>query len=159
MLPIKLKLLVIGKVKQSYLQEGIQDYLRRLKHHAKIEIVELSQKRSSTNLSDSQILQFESDLFNRQINPLEYLISLDRDGKSFDSEDFANSLQTCMNQNQKRITFVIGGELGLSKELLTKSDEIWSFSKLTFTHDMMRLIFLEQLYRAFTILAGQKYHK
>ena len=159
MLPLKIKLLVIGKIKHSYLQEGIQDYLKRLKHYSKTEIVELPQKRLSSNLSQNEILRHEYELFHRQIDSAEYLISLNKEGKVFDSLGFANALQAFMNQNRNRVSFLIGGELGLSKELLTKSDEIWSFSKLTFTHDMMRLIFLEQLYRSFTILAGQKYHK
>ncbi len=159
MFPLKIKLLVIGKIKHSYLQEGIQDYLKRLKHYAKTEIVELQQKRLSSNLSENEILRHEYVLFNRQIDSSEYLISLDKEGQNFDSRGFANSLQRFMNQNHNRINFIIGGELGIAKELLAKSNEVWSFSKLTFTHDMMRLIFLEQFYRAFTILAGQKYHK
>lgn len=159
MLPLKIKLLVIGKIKHSYLQEGIQDYLKRLKHYSKTEIVELPQKRLSSNLSQNEILRHEYELFHRQIDSAEYLISLNKEGKVFDSLGFANALQAFMNQNRNRVSFLIGGELGLSKELLAKSNEVWSFSKFTFTHDMMRLIFLEQLYRAFTILAGQKYHK
>ena len=159
MLPLKIKLIVIGKIKHPYLQDGIQDYLKRLKHYAETETVELPQKRLSSNLSENEILRHESALFKRQIDSAEYLISLDKDGQKFDSRGFANSLQKLMNQNRNRINFVIGGELGISKEMLTKSNEVWSFSKLTFTHDMMRLIFLEQLYRAFTILGGQKYHK
>ncbi len=154
-----IKILVIGKTKHSYLQEGIQDYLRRLKHYAQVEMVEIRAKRASSKLSDEEITRQEARLFAGHINPSDYVIALDRQGQMCDSIEMARALQKQGEQNPNPVAFLIGGELGLSPRLVDRANEVWSFSKLTFSHDMVRLILVEQLYRGFTIMAGEKYHK
>ena len=158
-MPQDIKILVIGKPKHSYIQTGIQDYLTRLKHYANVEMVEIRKRRNSTKLSSQEIMKQEAVLIGNHIETSDYLIALDRGGKMLDSVEMAFELKKQIELSQKRIAFLIGGELGLALKLIDRADEVWSFSKLTFPHDMMRLILLEQLYRAFTIVAGEKYHK
>ena len=158
-MPLHIKILVIGKTKHSYLQSGIHDYLNRLKHYAHVEVIEIRPKGRSKKLSDEEIKRQESELFSARLDSSDYLIALDRKGKMFDSREMAIALQKHAERNPKPIAFLIGGELGLASSLVDRADEVWSLSKLTFSHDMMRLILLEQLYRASTILAGEKYHR
>jgi 23S rRNA (pseudouridine1915-N3)-methyltransferase len=158
-LALQIKILAIGKAKKSYLAKGIADFLERLSHFARVEIIELKEPKKSGRKPARQIIATESEILQAKLQPGEFVIALDRKGEMPDSPGLADFLQQCMNENKNPLVFVIGGELGLDAELLHKADKILSLSKLTFTHDMTRLILLEQLYRAFTILAGQKYHK
>ena len=154
-----IRILTIGKPKKKYLIQGITDYLERLKHYCKIEIEELKEPAKSSKTPDIQIVKLEAEKISSKIQSKDFVISMDRNGEMLGSEGLAKLIQNGMNQNRNSIIFVIGGEIGLDKKILKKSDKILSLSKMTFTHDMSRLILLEQLYRAFTILAGQKYHK
>lgn len=156
---LRIQILVIGKVKKSYLAEGIGDYLGRLSHFVKIELRELKAPAKSNKSSPAIILRQEAERFLKELESHDYVIALDRTGKMMDSLALANFLQECMNTNRKWISILIGGELGLDRSLLQRADRVLSLSKMTLPHDMTRLILLEQLYRAFTILAGQKYHK
>jgi 23S rRNA (pseudouridine1915-N3)-methyltransferase len=151
--------LAIGKPKKFYIEEGILDFLNRLKHYTRIELIELNEPDKSKKIYPQKIKQSEAKKMKSRCRASEFVIALDRKGEMLDSEKLALFLQDCMVQNRTSLTFLIGGELGLTDEIMSTANKILSLSKMTFTHDMSRLILLEQLYRAFKIIAGQKYHK
>lgn len=149
----------MGKPKISYLAKGISDYLQRLQHYARVDMVEIREPGKSRKMDDEKVMLLEAQKFSLHLKTSDYLVALDRLGERLDSVALADLLQDCMNQNRNPVVFIIGGELGLDKSLLKRANRVLSLSELTFTHDMTRLILTEQLYRAFSILAGQKYHK
>ena len=155
---MRLEFLFLGKTKESFLEAGITDYAKRLSRYLKIEIRILQEGRAKKGEPDNFLIEKESDklLQNTQGS---YLVCLDRTGKQMDSLALAKQMARWEMQGIKKISFVIGGHLGLSKTILKKSDLVLSFSPMTFTHEMTRLLMLEQLYRACTINAGEKYHK
>ena len=155
---MRLEFLFLGKTKESYLAAGITDYAKRLSRYLKIEIRIIKEGRAKKGEPDNFLIEKESDklLQNTQGS---YLVCLDRTGKQMDSLALAKQMARWEMQGIKKISFVIGGHLGLSKTILKKSDLVLSFSPMTFTHEMTRLLMLEQLYRACTINAGEKYHK
>jgi 23S rRNA (pseudouridine1915-N3)-methyltransferase len=155
---LRLEFLFLGKTKESYLAAGITDYAKRLSRYLKIEIRIIKEGRAKKGEPDNFLIEKESDklLQNTQGS---YLVCLDRTGKQMDSLALAKQMARWEMQGIKKISFVIGGHLGLSKTILKKSDLVLSFSPMTFTHEMTRLLMLEQLYRACTINAGEKYHK
>ena len=155
---MRLEFLFLGKTKESYLAAGITDYAKRLSRYLKIEIRIIKEGRAKKGEPDNFLIEKESDklLQNTQGS---YLVCLDRTGKQMDSLALAKLIARWEMQGIKKISFVIGGHLGLSKTILKKSDLVLSFSPMTFTHEMTRLLVLEQLYRACTINAGEKYHK
>ena len=155
---MRLEFLFLGKTKESYLAAGITDYAKRLSRYLKIEIRIIKEGRAKKGEPDYFLIEKESEklLQNTQGS---YLVCLDRMGKQMDSLALAKQMARWEMQGIKKISFVIGGHLGLSKTILKKSDLVLSFSPMTFTHEMTRLLMLEQLYRACTINAGEKYHK
>jgi 23S rRNA (pseudouridine1915-N3)-methyltransferase len=155
---LRFELLFIGKTKESYLAAGIADYAKRLARYIPTEIKTVKEKK--INKSEPEDLQIEkaSETLRQNIQG-SYLVCLDRKGKQLDSLGLAAQLDRWEMQGQKKISFVIGGPLGLSHAILKKADLVLSFSTMTFTHEMARLLLLEQLYRACTIKAGEKYHK
>lgn len=155
---MRFELLFIGKTKESYLAAGIADYAKRLARYIPTEIKTVKEKK--INKSEPENLQIEkaSETLRQNIQG-SYLVCLDRKGKQLDSLGLAAQLDRWEMQGQKKISFVIGGPLGLSHAILKKADLVISFSTMTFTHEMARLLLLEQLYRACTIKAGEKYHK
>lgn len=151
-----IKLIVVGKIKESFINQGMDEYLKRLSAYDKIEITEvrdINHKDIEKNLKD------EGELILKQIDANDYVITLEIKGKIIDSESFASLIDKIRTYENKKITFIIGGSNGLAKEVLTRSDFALSFSHFTFPHQLMRVILLEQLYRAFTILNHQEYHK
>lgn len=154
--------IAVGKIKEKYLKLGIQEYLKRLQPYAKLEIIEVPDEPHAEGISPQaaeQIKEKEAVKINQRIKPGTFLICLDAKGKQFTSEELASYLNNLMLTGKSNITMVIGGSLGLSKELLKKSDLILSFSKQTFPHQLMRLILLEQIYRCFKIIRDEPYHK
>lgn len=152
---MKIKLFVTGKISENYLNYGIDIYLSRLKHYTKLQIIEYPESKSK-NIND--IKNIESKKIIEKVNfGKEELILLDEAGSNFSSIQFSNLLQNKMN-NSKDLVFVIGGAYGFSTEINEKANLKISMSKMTFSHQMIRLFFLEQLYRAFTILKGEPYH-
>lgn len=149
----------MGKPKMSYLAEGISDYLQRMQHYARVALVEIREPAKPQKMDDEKVMRLEAEKFFPHLKNTDYIVALDRAGERLDSVALADFLQNCMNHNRNPVVFIIGGELGLDKTLLKRADRVLSLSDLTFTHDMTRLILTEQLYRAFSILAGQKYHK
>lgn len=155
---MKIELLLLGKTKEGYLEKGIQDYHERLSHYTGIEVKVIKVKRHQGKNEDG-IKQYESCLLNGQLSSGSYRIALDSRGKQMSSEGLSTFLGNLEQRGVKKAAFIIGGPLGLAEEQLQKADHVLSFSKMTFTHDMVRLLLLEQLYRAYTIKAGEKYHK
>lgn len=150
-----IKILCIGKIKEKYLKDAIEEYQKRLSKYIKLEIIELS------DVDDQNIqiiLNKEKDELIRYINKGDYIISLDIDGNSISSVDFSKKIDKIFNTNSN-ITFIIGGSYGLHQDIKNLSNERISFSKLTFPHQLFRVMLLEQIYRAFKIMNNETYHK
>jgi len=155
---MKILLLVIGKTDDEYLVTGIKKYVDRLGHYASFEIKELPDPRNRKTLSEEQQKKTESLLLLQQLQPADQVVLLDENGKQFTSVDFAENLEKQLASGAKRLVFVIGGPYGFAQEVYDRTNAKMSLSPMTFSHQMVRLIFVEQLYRAFTILKGEPYH-
>ncbi|SRR6056297_1002804 len=156
-------LIAVGKIKEDYLINGLKDYVDRIKHYCNLEMMEIAPARSKHKKNDAEIEKIKDDEGKRLLEKIpegkNYIIALDREGKPVSSEGLAKSIKNLQVRGESKITFLIGGSHGLSDEVLEKSDYKMSLSYLTFTHQMSRLILLEQLYRAFKILNNEPYHK
>lgn len=150
-----IKIIAIGKIKEKFYRDAIEEYLKRLKKYEKIEVIEL---KDETSASSKENLKKEATLILSKIDDKDYVIALDRKAKDLSSKDFALTLSKISLESSK-ITFVIGGSEGLAKEVLDRSNRRVSFSKLTFPHQLFRVILLEQIYRAYRINNNEKYHK
>jgi len=155
---VKIKLICIGKTGKGFLVDGENEYLNRLKHYVNIERIEIPDLKNAKKLSIEQIKSLEGKEILSKVITGEQLILLDEKGKDFTSEKFADFIQKKFNQGGKALVFVIGGAYGFSKEVYDRSDSLLSLSKMTFSHQMIRMIFFEQVYRAMTILKGEPYH-
>ena len=155
---MKIALITIGKTRESYLIDAINDYLKRISYYNRLDVYELPSVKNASKLSISELVFFESELIAKQLNKTDYVILLDEKGQDFSSIQFANKLNNWFCTGKKRLVFVIGGAYGISKSLDNIANIKLSLSKMTFSHQMIRLIFLEQLYRAFTILKNEPYH-
>jgi 23S rRNA (pseudouridine1915-N3)-methyltransferase len=155
---MKIEILLLGRTKSPYLQQGIDDYRKRLLRFNAVELVDIKVKKPSTR-SEAEIKAAESRLIEEKIAESAYRVALDCNGRQYGSEAFSTFLDQLEQRSIQTLSFIIGGPLGLAAEQLEKADEILSLSKMTFTHDMARLLLLEQLYRAYTIKAGTRYHK
>ena len=155
---MKILLLAIGKTDEDYLITGIKKYVGRLGHYASFEMKEIPDIRNRKTLSDDQQKKAESFLLLQQLQPGDHVVLLDENGKQYSSVAFAENFEKQMASGAKRIVFVIGGPYGFAQEVYDKADAKLSLSPMTFSHQMVRLVFVEQLYRAFTILKGEPYH-
>jgi 23S rRNA (pseudouridine1915-N3)-methyltransferase len=155
---MNLELLFLGKTKDSFLKEGITEYSSRLSHYAPISVKTLRIK-IKQQWNDEIIRIQEGKLLLSHVPAGAYKVVLDSRGHQYTSEGIADLISSWQSQGLKQVSFLIGGALGLSGEVLQSANLLISLSKMTFTHDMTRLFLLEQLYRAFTIKAGEKYHK
>ena len=155
---MKILFLVIGKTDESYLENGIGKYIKRLEHYIPFEMKVIPDIKNRKTLSEEQQKKAEGDLILSQLNSGDDLILLDENGKTFTSVDFSQWIEKQMNGGSKRLFFVVGGPYGFSKEVYSKAKSKISLSAMTFSHQMIRLIFVEQLYRAFTIIKGEPYH-
>jgi 23S rRNA (pseudouridine1915-N3)-methyltransferase len=156
---VQIQIITVGKNKVDYLVQGEEDFLHRLKHYCKIDVHCVKPEKITENRSPETIKQTEGKKLSQKIPPRSYVIALDEIGKSINSNEFAGKIADYQNRSVEKLIFIIGGPLGLSREVLSRADFILSLSEMTFSHDMVRLILLEQLYRSFTILRGEKYHK
>jgi len=159
---MNIQIISIGKIKEKYLKLGIQEYLKRLTPYAKVDIIELSDEKAPENLSEQEMEQVknkEGERILAKISADTHVIALAIEGKMKSSEELAKNIDKLATYGKSKITFVIGGSLGLSDEVMKRADESLSFSKMTFPHQLMRLILLEQIYRAFKINRGEPYHK
>lgn len=155
---MKIKLICVGKTSKSFLIEGENEYLKRLKHYLPVERIELPDVKNAKKLTEEQIKQAEGEMILSKINPGETIFLLDEGGKTFSSEQYADFLQQKFNQGGHGLVFVIGGPYGFSPEMYAKANGKISLSKMTFSHQMVRMFFLEQVYRAMTILRNEPYH-
>ena len=153
-----IKLLAIGKTDNKDLQSLINDYKKRLGFYIKFEIEIIQDLKKSKNLSETQQKQKEGELILNKVKPTDALILLDENGKQYNSIAFANYLQKHMNSGVKQLVFVIGGPYGFSQDVYHKAQGKISLSKMTFSHQMVRLFVIEQIYRGFTILRNEPYH-
>lgn len=155
---MKITLLTIGKTEDKYLNEGIDIYLKRLKHYISFKILEIPELKNTKSLSQEQQKTRETELIFRNIQSTDHIILLDENGKEFSSRGFSVFLNKKMVGGLQHLVFVVGGPYGFSDELYTRSNDRLSLSKMTFSHQMIRLLFTEQLYRALSILKGEPYH-
>lgn len=155
---MKISLLVIGKTDEAYLQKGLGIFLKRIPHYVPFEMKVIPDIKNAKNLSEEQQKDKEGELILQQILSSDELILLDENGLEASSVDFARFLEKKMLSGIKRLVFVIGGPYGFSGSVYSRAIGKISLSKMTFSHQMVRLIFAEQLYRAFTILKGEPYH-
>ena len=159
---MKIKLFVIGKIKEEYLKIGINDYITRIKPYASIEVYEVKDeavKQNASSKDKEKAKDIEGERILKLLKKEDYLIALDLNKKQYTSEEFASFLDKKLVENNASISFVIGGSYGLSEGLRSRNNYSISLSNLTFTHQMSRLILLEQIYRAFKINNNETYHK
>ena len=149
-----IRIICIGKLKEKFLRDAIDEYLKRLTKYTKIEIIELP----DFDFDIKKTLEKERDLILKNIKETDYNILLDINGKSLTSLEFANNLEKIRNINSN-INFIIGSSYGVHDDIKVKCHELYSFSKLTFPHQLFRVILLEQIYRSFKILNNEEYHK
>lgn len=155
---MQITLIAIGKTDRSELEQLIALYEKRLKHYTKFEFVVLPDIKNSKNLSEAQQKEKEGELILGQLQPTDTLVLLDENGKQYTSMDFAQFLQKKMNSGLKNLVLAIGGPYGFSDAVYAKCNGKISLSKMTFSHQMVRLFLVEQLYRGFTILRNEPYH-
>ena len=155
---MKLRLLCVGKTNFSFLSEGEREYTNRLTHYCNLSRIDIPELKNAKSMSTNEIKNKEGQLILAKVQPTDVLILLDENGNMFNSIEFASFFEKKMIQGKTSIVFVIGGAFGFSKEVYDRANELISLSKMTFSHQIIRMIFLEQLYRSFTILKGEKYH-
>ncbi|WP_282174217.1 23S rRNA (pseudouridine(1915)-N(3))-methyltransferase RlmH [Cytobacillus firmus] len=159
---MNISIITVGKLKEKYLKQGIDEYLKRLSAYAKMDIIEVPDEKAPEELSETEMVQVkqkEGERILAKIHPDAHVIALAIEGKMKSSEELADTLDKLATYGKSKIAFVIGGSLGLSQKVLQRADEKLSFSKMTFPHQLMKLILLEQIYRAFRINRGEPYHK
>ncbi|WP_421382390.1 23S rRNA (pseudouridine(1915)-N(3))-methyltransferase RlmH [Bacillus salacetis] len=159
---MNISIVTVGKLKEKYLKQGIDEYLKRLSAYAKVEVIEVSDEKAPEELSDiemNQVKAKEGERILGKISPDAHVIALAIEGKMRTSEDLAENLDKLATYGKSKVAFVIGGSLGLSDEVMKRANETLSFSKMTFPHQLMRLILVEQIYRAFRINRNEPYHK
>ncbi len=159
---MNISIVTVGKLKEKYLKQGIEEYTKRLSAYAKIDIIELPDEKAPENLSpvDMEIIkQKEGERILAKIAPDTHVIALAIEGKMQSSEQLAANLDRLATYGKSKVAFVIGGSLGLSSDVMKRANDTLSFSKMTFPHQLMRLILVEQIYRAFRINRGEPYHK
>ena len=159
---MNVKIICLGKIKEKYLQDGINEYKKRISKYANVEIIELADEPIPDNASQKEIdiiKKKEADKIINQIDSHDYVCALDLSGKQLTSEEFASKINDITVQGFSTIDFIIGGSLGIEKELVVNSNMVLSFSKLTFPHQLFRIILLEQIYRCFKINNNETYHK
>ena len=159
---MKISIITVGKLKEKYLKQGIDEYLKRLSAYAKVEIIEVADEKAPEHLSEAEMEEVKRKEGERILSHLSedtYVITLEISGRMLSSEQLAAKIDELSTYGKSKLAFIIGGSLGLSKEVQNRSDLALSFSKMTFPHQLMRLILLEQIYRAYRINRGEPYHK
>ncbi|MCI5723469.1 MAG: 23S rRNA (pseudouridine(1915)-N(3))-methyltransferase RlmH [Erysipelotrichaceae bacterium] len=157
-----IKIIACGKVKEKWMKDGIAEYTKRIRPYDKIEMIEVADEKapeSNSPAENEQVKQAEGERLLKSIRDDEFVILLDLAGQDIDSVMLANKIQDCYNQGKSKITFVIGGSLGLSKDVIQRANFRWRISKATFPHQLCRILVVEQVYRSFRILHNEPYHK
>ena len=158
---MNIKIICLGKIKEKSLKELIEEYKKRISKYSNIEIIELSDEPIPDSCSEKEaqnIKTLECEKISKYIKPNDYVISLDLTGKQLTSEELSEKIQEITLNGSSTIDFIIGGSLGLTREFVTNSNFVLSFSKLTFPHQLIRLFLLEQIFRSFKIASNEKYH-
>lgn len=155
---MKVSLIMVGKTDFKYLDEGITLYAERIKHYVPFEMTFTKDIKKSHSFTQEKIKEAECSEILNKIKPSDFIILLDEKGKEFPSIVFSNFLQEKMNSGEKNVVFIVGGAYGIHESLIKRANYVMSLSKMTFSHQMVRLIFLEQIYRALTIIKGEPYH-
>ena len=159
---MKIKIIAVGKLKEKYLKQGIAEYEKRLTKYCKFEIIEVPDEKAPENLSETEMTQVkerEGQKILSKISDSDYVFALAIQGKEITSEGFTKHIEEMSIRGTSSFAFVIGGSLGLSDEVMKRSDAQISFGRLTYPHQLMRLILTEQVYRCFRIINGHAYHK
>ncbi len=156
---LRIKIIVVDRTKSPYIKSGESDYTGRTERFAAIEWVEVRPVRIKKGISDDMVREKEGEAILKRVDSGDSIIALDRTGKQYSSEGLAHLLDHLAVSVRGNVCFIIGGPLGLSAEVLRRADHVLSLSKMTLTHEMSRLLLIEQIYRCFTILQGHKYHK
>lgn len=157
-----IRIVACGRVKEKWMQEGIQEYLKRIRPYEKIEVCEVADEKAPESNSEAEntiVKNKEGEKILKQLRDDEYVILLDLAGRPCDSEGLAAKIQDLYNRSRSRIAFVIGGSMGVSEALIRRADMRWKLSDNTFPHQLCRIIVLEQIYRSFRILHHEPYHK
>ncbi|WP_070137893.1 23S rRNA (pseudouridine(1915)-N(3))-methyltransferase RlmH [Crocinitomix algicola] len=155
---MQINLIVVGKTQEKFLINGEAEYHKRLKRYISFKKIEIPDLKQAKKLTENQIKTEEGKLILDKINPSGLVVLLDDKGKMHTSMQFSKWIQAKMNRGYKHITFIVGGAYGFSEDVYRAADEQMSLSKMTFSHQMIRLFFTEQVYRAFTILRNEPYH-
>lgn len=155
---MNIQLIVVGKTDMPYIQSGVDEYINRLKHYCRFELVTIPALKNMSQASPVEVKEREGQLILRQLEKADYVMLLDEHGREYTSVGFAELLQRQMNAGVRTLAFVIGGAFGFSPAVYEVAHAKLSLSQMTFNHQMVRLFFLEQLYRAHTILRHEKYH-
>lgn len=155
---MKIELAVIGKTSIGYLKQGIDEYIKRLKHYVPFEIKYIDDIKNTKNISEDQQKRTEGAKILSLLDKSDFVVLLDEHGKEYTSIQYSNYIQKRMLSGAKKVVFVIGGPYGFSQEVYDRANDKISVSKMTFNHEMIRLIFTEQLYRAYTIINHEPYH-
>ncbi len=156
---MKIKIIALGKIKEKFLKDGIDEFLKRLTPYCPVEIVELNPIEIKDENLTEKVLDEEGDKILSLLKPQTYVITMEIQGKQLSSEEFSDKLQSLINDGVSEIVFVIGSSCGISKKVSARADFKMSMSKMTFLHQFARLILVEQIYRAFKIMRGETYHK
>jgi 23S rRNA (pseudouridine1915-N3)-methyltransferase len=155
---MKITFLTVGKTEDAYLKEGIDKYVKRLKHYTKLELAEIPELKNTKALSPEQQKAKEAELILKKITPLDFVILMDEKGSEFTSTQFAAYINKKEVTTSANLIFIIGGPYGFDPSVYQRANDKISLSKMTFSHQMVRLFFVEQLYRAYTIMKGEPYH-
>lgn len=159
---MNIKIITVGKIKEKFMRDAIDEYTKRLGRYCKLEIVELADEKTPDNASakeEEAIKEKEGAKIRASIKDTDYVIALDLKGKHLTSEEFSEKIENLGIEGRSSIVFIIGGSLGISSETLKRADFKISFSKMTFPHQLFRIMLLEQIYRGFRIMKGEPYHK
>ncbi len=159
---MKITILCVGKIKEKYFSAGIEEYEKRLSRYCKLEIIEVADEKTPDNASENEELQIkakEGERLGKHLKEDAYVIALAIEGKQLDSVELSEKMEKLATNGSSHLIFLIGGSLGLAGELLTRADFLLSFSKMTFPHQMIRMILLEQIYRGYRISRNEPYHK
>ena len=159
---MKITLLTVGKIKEKYLKDAIAEYSKRLSKYCKLEIIEVADEKTPDNASEvveNVIRDKEGERLLKYVKDDAFVITLEIKGKMMTSEELADKIDTLGIRGVSHIMFIIGGSIGLGEDVIKRSDFALSFSKMTFPHQLMRVILLEQIYRSYRIISGEPYHK
>jgi len=155
---MKITLLIVGKTEDAYLKEGIDKYLKRLKHYNKVDIIEIAELKNTKALTPEQQKAKEAEVILKRLMATDHVILLDEQGTLLSSTQFAAYIDKKAVSSVNNLVFIVGGPYGFDESVYQRANDKLSLSKMTFSHQMVRLFFIEQLYRAFTIIKGEPYH-